>query len=158
MENPVGSRLLSELEAVAKDEDVSTYQTALPKESWKSLSLVFDTFCDEAWSRGWVIQVIGVTGKEIRPRIRASRFPLLVRLHHCLRLMLHPENVPGDEQVAFKWLSRTSSIKELGVLQTNVMDLEVRMAVGDTVPSELGAWARLATVLMDGYDERVSGE
>lgn len=155
MKNTVGSRLLSELEAVAKDELVNTYQTAMPKTAWKELSPDFEEFCNEAWSRGWVMQIIGVTGKEIRPRMRASRFPLIVRLHRCLRMMLHPETVPGDEQVAFKWLSRTTSIKELSFLQSSVMDLEVRMSVGDTVPAELGAWVRLATVLMDGYDERV---
>lgn len=138
-----------------------TLQQPVNMHLWKKMEPAVDELAEAAWKEGIVMLWVDVqTSKPSRgtaaAKLRASKFPLLVKLYRCGRILSGLEKAKDLEKRAVEYLNQATSARELSVLQIMIMDLEVRMAVGDGVPAELGAWARLATVLMDNFDERVS--
>lgn len=134
-----------------------TLQVVVDGADWKKVEPEFGELAAIALRKGIVMHGMMPTAKQ-KPRLRISRHPLLVKLANVAE-MVDPNGVvraKDTEKRALAWIAQASGIKELRVLTLMVMDLEVRMAIGDEVPSELGAWARLAQVLMDNFDERVA--
>jgi hypothetical protein len=135
-------------------------QQAVNLHLWKKIAPVVDELAEAAWKHGIVLLWVDVQEKPSRgtaaAKLRASKFPLLAKLHRCGRILSGTEQPRDVEKRAVEWIKVATSLRELTALQIMVMDLEVRMAIHDSIPAELGAWARLATVLMDNFDERVS--
>lgn len=137
-----------------------TLQQPINQHLWKRIKPYTAELAEAAWEAGIVLVWVDVldTPQKGQPaaKLRASKFPLLVKLRHCDRLLSGVTKQKDTEKRALSWLRTATSLQELSVLQVMVMELEFRTSVQDRIPTELGAWARLAQVLMDNFDERIA--
>lgn len=141
------------LDEVAGD----TIQVSVKKSDWKEVLPVFPDLSAIALRKGVVLHALAPDEKH-GPRIRVSRFQLLVKLAQVTE-KVDPDGflvASETEKRALAWIKQASGLRELQVLTMMVMELEVLVATKGQVTREMGAWARLAQVLMDNYDERVS--
>lgn len=136
---------------------VDTVQISIKKSDWKEVLPVFPELSAIALRKGVVLHALAPDEKH-GPRIRVSRFPLLVKLAQVTE-KVDPDGVlvaSETEKRALAWIKQASGLRELQVLTLTVMELEVRSTSKGQMTPELGAYARLAQILMDNYDERVS--
>lgn len=137
-----------------------TLQQPVNMHLWKQIEPHTAALAEAAWGEGIVLVWVDVLEPPLKGRpaakLRASKFPLLVKLRHCDRLLSGATKPKDTEKRALAWLQTATSLRELSVLQVMVMELEFRTSVRDSIPAELGAWARLAQVLMDNFDERIA--
>lgn len=141
------------LDEVAGD----TVQVSVKKKDWKEVLPYFPELSAIALCKGVVLHALAPDEKH-GPRIRVSRFPLLVKLAQVTE-KVDPDGfivASETEKRALAWVKKASGLRELQVLTLMVMELEVRSASKGPLTPEMGAYARLAQVLMDNYEERVS--